>query len=232
MCSGEEERVGVRNSKLACNVYLRAISFSLAWTLSRPFQIGWQNSFLQIIVAWPLQMRPFAPSAAQEVPFEISYLALSKAAAPKLLRNGPNGPKQSHQARCTSFVSEIQRATHDFGFERRLDLPVGDLLPIDPPEKLVGLDVRLAFLPASQTLCGILDQKLKREGGQFQASLVAQTFHARPQFPDLFNRRRKLLCMLLSQFPHSRTSHARFFLEIDLHPQEIRTKNTQKRFCY
>ena len=111
-------------------------------------------------------MRPFAPSAAQEVPFEISYLALSKAAAPKLLRNGPNGPKQSHQARCTSFVSEIQRATHDFGFERRLDLPVGDLLPIDPPEKLVGLDVRLAFLPASQTLCGILDQKLKRQGGQ------------------------------------------------------------------
>ena len=214
MCSGEEERVGVRNSKLACNVYLRAISFSLAWTLSRPFQIGWQNSFLQIIVAWPLQMRPFAPSAAQEVPFEISYLALSKAAAPKLLRNGPNGPKQSHQARCTSFVSEIQRATHDFGFERRLDLPVGDLLPIDPPEKLVGLDVRLAFLPASQTLCGILDQKLKR-GTILGLPLLAQTFIALPtESLDLYNKWRKLRECCLSSPLTSSSTQARFIFRL------------------
>ena len=53
-------------------------------------------------------------------------------------------------------------ATHDFGLERRLDLPVGNLLPIDPPEELVPLDVLLALIPASQTLGGILDQKLKR----------------------------------------------------------------------
>ena len=64
------------------------------------------------------------------------------------------------------FPSELtpRRPTHDFGFERRLDLPVGDLLPVDPPEELVALDVLLALLPASQTLRRVLDQKLKRDG--------------------------------------------------------------------
>merc|ERR1712117_576446 len=50
-------------------------------------------------------------------------------------------------------------AVADFGFERRLDLPVGDLLPVDPPEELVALDVLLALLPASKTLRRVLDQK-------------------------------------------------------------------------
>ena len=60
-------------------------------------------------------------------------------------------------------ISEnLQRPTHDFGFEGRLDLPVGDLLPVDPPEELVALDVLLALLPASKTLRRVLDQKLKR----------------------------------------------------------------------
>ena len=62
----------------------------------------------------------------------------------------------------TSLATEILRSTHNFWLERRLDLPVGDLLPIDPPEELVSLDVLLALVPASKTLGGILDQKLKR----------------------------------------------------------------------
>ena len=73
-----------------------------------------------------------------------------------------NGPKQSRRRR---HVVSLSQATHDFRLERRLRFAVGNLLPVDSPEKLVALDVLLALLPAAQTLGGILDQKLQRRSG-------------------------------------------------------------------
>ena len=70
--------------------------------------------------------------------------------------------------RVTSGISEkdshrpIELATHDFRLERGLDLPVLDLLPVDPPEEEVSSDVLLALVAAAQPLGRILSQELRK----------------------------------------------------------------------
>ena len=71
--------------------------------------------------------------------------------------------------RGTSGISQkkshrpIELATHDFRLERGLDLPVLDLLPVDPPEEEVSSDVLLALVPAAQPLGRILSQELREK---------------------------------------------------------------------
>lgn len=56
--------------------------------------------------------------------------------------------------------------THHFGLEGRLDLPVLQLLPVDPPEEGVFAHVSLALGPAAQPLARVLGHQLegRREG--------------------------------------------------------------------
>lgn len=54
--------------------------------------------------------------------------------------------------------------THHFGLEGRLDLPVLQLLPVDPPEEGVFAHVPLALGPAAQPLARVLGHQL--EGGR------------------------------------------------------------------
>lgn len=54
-----------------------------------------------------------------------------------------------------------QRHTYNFGFERRLNLPIFDLLPVDSTEEQVALDVLLPLGTASEALARILRQELQ-----------------------------------------------------------------------
>lgn len=53
--------------------------------------------------------------------------------------------------------------THHFGLEGRLDLPVLQLLPVDPAEEGVLPHVPLALGPTAQPLGGVLGHQLRRE---------------------------------------------------------------------
>lgn len=76
-----------------------------------------------------------------------------------------------HRNRETRHVRQFgkQATTHDFRLERGLDLPVLNLLPVDPPEEEVPTYVLLSLVAAAQPLGGILRQKLGGEKGTFES---------------------------------------------------------------
>ena len=66
---------------------------------------------------------------------------------------------------------ERRAGTHNLGFEGRLDFPVLQLLPVNPPEEGVGSHVLFSLWTTPKTLQGLLGQELWGDGGLLSHSL-------------------------------------------------------------